>query len=109
MSQAWRRSREYRLWRAAVIRRDGVCQNCGRRKDRHAHHIEHAAHSPELRFDVENGLTLCQRCHWMLHYLVKRSTRFKCAAKDVAILRAVTGLLDALPEKPSHYRRKTSG
>ena len=106
MSADWRKSRDYRMWRAAVIRRDRVCQihGCGRKRTRHAHHIRNAQHHPELRFDVGNGITVCGRCHWAIHNLVRPSYRHKTDASCVAILQAVATLLAKLPEKPSFYR-----
>lgn len=65
-----RRSIKYRRWRAAVFRRDNyTCQDCGdrsrkgRRVEIQAHHIKGFAGHPELRFDVDNGKTLCRNCH----------------------------------------------
>lgn len=79
----WRNTREYRLWRVAVIRRDKVCQVCSTRKNRQAHHINHASYFPEQRFDVNNGLTLCPKCHSHFHNDYKNSTREKCTKKDM--------------------------
>lgn len=76
----WRSTRDYRVWRAAVIRRDGVCQICGTRQHRHAHHLNHATYFPEERFDVENGICLCAGCHSMYHNKYHGSTRVKCTA-----------------------------
>ena len=78
----WRRSREYRIWRVAVVRRDGVCQVCGTRKNRHAHHKNHATYFPEQRFDVDNGTVFCGRCHSKFHNDYKRSTQTKCTDYD---------------------------
>lgn len=63
----WRTSREYRIWKVRVIRRDGVCQCCDNRKERHAHHIKSASFFPELAFDENNGVTLCNDCHKFIH------------------------------------------
>lgn len=60
-----RRSLETRLWREAVFQRDDfTCQECSARGVYlHVHHIQSFAKHPELRFDVENGITLCKSCH----------------------------------------------
>lgn len=60
-----RRSAEYRLWRTAVfVRDDYTCQFCRQRGGYlEADHIKTFAHHPDLRFNVDNGRTLCQGCH----------------------------------------------
>lgn len=62
---------DYRMWRKAVIERDKVCQICGTSEKLVAHHIKAFALYPELRTDVNNGVTLCDLCHRRLHGLVK--------------------------------------
>lgn len=79
----WRKTREYRLWRISVIRRDKVCQCCGSHKRRQAHHIEDGSHNPELRFEVDNGITLCWGCHSQFHTNYKHSYREKTTKKDL--------------------------
>lgn len=56
---------QYRLWREAVLARDHWnCQNCGQvNKVLHVHHIKSFAKYPELRFAIDNGITLCRQCH----------------------------------------------
>lgn len=56
---------EYREWRKAVFKRDNyTCQCCGKKsKKLEAHHKYNYAEYPELRLDVDNGITLCENCH----------------------------------------------
>lgn len=78
----WRESRAYRLWRIVVIQRDGCCVFCGSKQGRHAHHVNHASYFQELRFDANNGVTLCGQCHLRYHNDYHRSTRVKCTEYD---------------------------
>ena len=68
-SQEGRRCEEYKEWREKVFARDDyTCCNCGERGRRlNAHHILSYANFPELRYDVENGITLCEECHKKCH------------------------------------------
>lgn len=65
-----RNSPEYVAWRTAVFERDNyTCQDCGahtgmgHRVTLEAHHIHEFAKYPDERFLVENGATLCAKCH----------------------------------------------
>lgn len=60
-----RNTPEYRQWRKAVFERDNyTCQRCGvKGGSLEAHHKIPWIKDKELRFDVDNGLTLCVDCH----------------------------------------------
>jgi len=60
---------EYKQWRLAVFKRDGfACVECGDSKSYlYAHHVSPWAKSPDLRYDLGNGVTLCEACHKAKH------------------------------------------
>jgi predicted restriction endonuclease len=64
-----RQSITYRLWREAVYKRDNyTCIICGIVGGKlNAHHIKPFSSFPELRFCIDNGITLCYTCHKMIH------------------------------------------
>ena len=74
-----RNSLETISWRKAVFKRDNyICQKtkvCGGYL--HAHHLKSFAEYPELRFDIDNGITLSKKAHNEFHkkYGFKNNTR----------------------------------
>jgi hypothetical protein len=66
-----RRSARYKQWRYDVFMRDKfTCQHCGDNSggNLRAHHIKGFADYPDLRFDLDNGITLCKSCHDKVHF-----------------------------------------
>lgn len=66
INQIIRTSIEYKLWREAVFKRDNyTCVWGGKEHGSklNADHIKSFAYFSELRFDINNGRTLCEDCH----------------------------------------------
>ena len=56
----------YKRWRLEVLTRDcKTCQmpKCKSKKRLQIHHIRKWSASPSLRYDPDNGITLCSVCH----------------------------------------------
>ena len=64
-----RNSPQYIEWRRAVFARDGYkCAICGQVGGTlNAHHIKPFAKYPDLRLELDNGITLCEKCHREVH------------------------------------------
>ncbi len=60
-----RKSRKYGSWRKEVLNRDNnECQICGVVGGRlNVNHIKKFSDYPLIRFDINNGITLCKKCH----------------------------------------------
>jgi endogenous inhibitor of DNA gyrase (YacG/DUF329 family) len=65
----------YKLWRNSVFKRDKyICQDCGIKSGNgfavilNAHHKEKWSKNKILRYKINNGITLCQRCHKKRHF-----------------------------------------
>lgn len=68
-NREWRSTRQYKEWRSNVFERDNyTCQDCGVKGGYlEAHHIKSFAHHEHLRFEIDNGITLCKKCHRSKH------------------------------------------
>lgn len=64
-----RNSKLMRQWRKAVFKRDNyTCRICGQHGGKlNAHHVKCFSLYRELRLDVGNGITLCEKCHNNIH------------------------------------------
>lgn len=65
---------EYREWRNSVFGRDMyTCQcckiksGCGKKVELQAHHIRNWKDNIDFRYDINNGITLCDKCHTLFH------------------------------------------
>lgn len=65
-----RNSTEYKFWRSEVFERDNyTCQKCFKYGIKlNAHHIEKWSTHIDLRFEISNGISLCEKCHKEVHY-----------------------------------------
>lgn len=68
-NRAGRGTARYNEWRAEVFERAGYrCEDCGTLSGpKQAHHIQPWAKFPALRYDISNGMCLCQSCHSNRH------------------------------------------
>ena len=58
------------LWKIAVIDRWGnICESCGK-ESLTPHHFFAKGLYPELRYEVNNGVPLCSKCHFFHHHKV---------------------------------------
>ena len=56
-----------------------ICKSITQRE---AHHLNHASYFPKQRFDPQNGITLCRKCHVPFHVDFIGSFRKKCTKED---------------------------
>lgn len=67
-------SPEMKFWKKECFKRDNfTCQKCNiSGGSLQVHHINNFADFSELRFDIENGITLCKICHSSFHKIYTR-------------------------------------
>ena len=62
-----RTSQRYNNWRDSVYAKDWyTCQCCGKSKNinRNAHNLKNFSSNIEERYNINNGITLCEDCHY---------------------------------------------
>jgi len=77
----------YKNWRQQVYKRDNYCcqwPNCKKKTKLNAHHIKTWAEYPGLRFDPNNGITLCYNHHKLIKGLeeIYESVFYKIVAQN---------------------------
>lgn len=70
-------------WRNQIFIRDSfTCNICGIKGDKlQVHHLNSYAYFKEQRFDLDNGVTLCKKCHTNFHNSLG-GYRQKCTKED---------------------------
>lgn len=59
-----RNCKAYKDWREKSLIRDNyTCQCCGSNNLLEVHHIENFSTNIDKRYDIENSITLCKKCH----------------------------------------------
>lgn len=63
--------KDYSSWRKQIYKKNNYqCVKCGGGSGKlNAHHIFNWRDFPEKRFDIDNGITLCKKCHILFHKL----------------------------------------
>lgn len=90
LNKRLRTSSMWKIWREAIFLRDNfTCQNidCSYCHNKigvmlHPHHIKAFAKYPELRFDINNGVTYCKEFHMVLHKISKLNLKSQIVKKD---------------------------
>lgn len=59
----------YKAFRRSVFARDKKCIVCGSTKNEIVHHLDGYSNNPDKRTDVNNAVTLCEKCHKEFHSL----------------------------------------
>lgn len=77
----------YKEWRTAIFERDNyTCQKCHNRGRRlNAHHYYSYVDNPELRIDLDNGITLCLECHNSFHGIYGKANNTKAQFDEFLI------------------------
>ena len=73
-NQYYRTTPDYINWRVGVFERDAyTCRHCGTTGNvLNAHHIMSFSGFKTLRYEVSNGLTLCEKCHKEEHKRLRK-------------------------------------
>ena len=72
---------ERQIWRKAVLEQDdNKCQKCSSKENLHCHHIIPTKLQPMFTLDPDNGIVLCEKCH----YKYGHKTSSECDLQELA-------------------------
>lgn len=79
-----RNSLKSKKWKNNIFVRDNwTCQKCKKKGvELEAHHILRFSQFPKLKFDINNGVTLCKSCHGKFHKIYGRKNNKRKELKD---------------------------
>lgn len=55
-------------WAKQITAMHPFCTICGSKESLEAHHIIPVSHSREWMYKYTNGISLCKRCHYLVHH-----------------------------------------
>jgi NTP pyrophosphatase (non-canonical NTP hydrolase) len=80
---------EKQIWNQTLLERDNYeCQMCGSKENLHCHHIIPIKLEPMLALDPDNGIVLCEDCH----YKIGHKTGTECSTGNLAKIICKKGL-----------------
>jgi glutamate synthase domain-containing protein 2 len=84
LNESIRKSSEYKEWRKSVFERDKyTCQHCNKKGCKiHADHIKPFSIFKDLRFDINNGRTLCVECHYKTETYGGKMLKYENSKKE---------------------------
>lgn len=65
-----RRTKEYKKWSKGIKKRyNYTCYYCNSKNNLHSHHLDGFGWCESKRFNIDNGICLCNKCHKIFHKL----------------------------------------
>ena len=62
------RSQADKIWYDIIIKEHPICEGCGDEKSIQAHHYYYKGSFGHLRYNLDNGIGLGLKCHFLLHH-----------------------------------------
>ena len=70
-----------KLWKQAVLLKNNRCEVCGSTFGLTAHHFFPRSSAGHMIYLVENGVSLCQSCHFKHHFANNPTIHYKIIAR----------------------------